>query len=77
MPESIRLYGMSKVMKFSHLPVAGGLYDQHPKLIEQWEQIMQAEAEADEKKRKEDERKQMGPQGRATGRKGKGRGRRR
>lgn len=26
-------------MKWSHLPVAGGLYDQHPQLLEEWEVI--------------------------------------
>lgn len=43
-PESLRLYVFCKGIKFTHLPVDGGLYDQHPDLIEQWEVIMEAEA---------------------------------
>ena len=39
MPESIRLYVLAHHLNFNHLPVAGGLYDQHPKLIDQWTDI--------------------------------------
>lgn len=44
-------------MKWSHLPVAGGLYDQHPKLIEQFQIIFHERAKHEEKKRKEEQRK--------------------
>lgn len=40
-------------MDFNHLPVAGGIYDQHPKLVEQWQMLFEARAE----KRKLDEAK--------------------
>lgn len=43
MPEALRLYIFSKNLKFAALPVAGGLYDQHPDLIEQWSIIMEEE----------------------------------
>lgn len=41
---------MCKAMRWAHLPVAGGLYDQHPKLIDQWQYIMAAEAEEEVRK---------------------------
>jgi hypothetical protein len=43
-PESLRLYTICKALKFGALPLAGGIYDQHPDLIEQWSIIMEAEA---------------------------------
>jgi hypothetical protein len=45
-------------MKWSHLPVEGGIYDQHPKLIDQFRYIFATRAEHEEKKRKADEQKQ-------------------
>lgn len=33
-------------MKWAHLPVAGGIYDQHPKLIEEWQILFREQAEA-------------------------------
>jgi hypothetical protein len=44
-------------MNFSVLPVAGGLYDQHPALLEQWEMIMSAEAAEEKKKQDREARK--------------------
>jgi len=46
-------------MKWSHLPVAGGIYDQHPKLIDEWEIIFseKAEWEEQEHRRREAESK--------------------
>jgi hypothetical protein len=44
-------------MKWSHLPVAGGLYDQHPQFLEEIAVIFQVRSEYQERKRKEDERK--------------------
>lgn len=41
-PESLRLWSLCKNMEFSHLPVAGGIYDQDPKLVSQWEEIFRA-----------------------------------
>lgn len=32
-------------MKFNHLPVAGGLYDQDPRLLEDWGYIFERRAE--------------------------------
>lgn len=34
-------------MKWNHLPVRGGVYDQHPQLLEEWDIIWQAQAAHD------------------------------
>jgi hypothetical protein len=44
-------------MKWNHLPVAGGLYDQHPRLLEEFRIIFSERAEHEERKRRQDERK--------------------
>ena len=36
LPESLRLFALSEAMKFAHLPLAGGLYDQDPDLLDDW-----------------------------------------
>lgn len=38
-PEAIRLYVFCENTNWSHLPLAGGIYDQHPRLIDQLEMI--------------------------------------
>jgi hypothetical protein len=59
-------------MKWAHLPVAGGLYDQHPILMEKFEIIFQlrAQKEAREQAKRDAEQRRNS---RGTG----GRGRRR
>lgn len=42
---SMRLYLIAKQMRWAHLPVAGGLYDQHPELLDQWQVIFRLENE--------------------------------
>jgi hypothetical protein len=44
-------------MEWHHLPVAGGLYDQSPILLDNWQIIRQVEAEARDRDMKERERK--------------------
>jgi hypothetical protein len=61
-------------MKYAHLPVAGGLYDQSPKLLDDFHYIMLKEGEAQKREMAEQERKNRKPQGGGMGR---GRGRRR
>lgn len=56
-------------MKWSVLPVAGGLYDQHPRLLEEWSVIFEERQLAEERERKEQERKARTPgAGRSRGR---------
>lgn len=47
-------------MKWTHLPVAGGLYDQHPKLIDDFELIMGVEAMVEKRKRAKEKNAKMG-----------------
>jgi hypothetical protein len=57
------MFSMCENMKWSHLPVAGGLYDQDPDLLEGFQIIFheRAEWEAEqEAKRKADEKRKMG-----------------
>jgi hypothetical protein len=53
-------------MEWSHLPLAGGIYDQHPQLVDDFEMIMYIENVV--QKRKHD--KTMAEQKRKQGRKG-------
>lgn len=70
LPESLRLYILCKHMKWAHLPVGGGLYDQHPKLLDDWLIIMKVDAEQQDRKMREEERKNKAsaPGGRPSGR---------
>lgn len=54
---SLRLYGYSKALKFSHLPDPGGLLDQNPIILQEWMEISMAENEEEARKQKEEERK--------------------
>lgn len=51
-------------MKWAHLPVAGGIYDQHPDFVDGVRYIMQRKYEAEEAKRKAEERKAKRKSGR-------------
>lgn len=68
MPESLRLYSLCKAMRWTHLPVSGGLYDQHPKLIDDFMTIMEVEHTVE--KRKQALEKQQS-RTKAKGRKGR------
>lgn len=52
--ESLRLFAICDAMNWSHLPVLGGLYDQHPRLLEEWLIIFRMKAEHE--KREQDRR---------------------
>ena len=45
-------------MEWNHLPLAGGLYDQHPRLLDEWQVIfhLKAEKEAAEQEERESRR---------------------
>jgi hypothetical protein len=36
---------MCQAMRWAVLPVAGGLYDQHPKLLDEWSVIFEAKSD--------------------------------
>lgn len=67
---SIKLFAMCDAMKWNHLPVAGGLYDQNPEFLEQIQYIFAARSAAEERERQKKDRK-MGPTGRVAGRRGR------
>ncbi len=56
----IRIFSLCENMKWTHLPVAGGLYDQHPDLIDGFDIIFRARAkhEAEEQRKREEQTKQ-------------------
>ncbi len=67
--ESLRLYLLVKSMKWAHLPVAGGLYDQHPKMLDDFLTIMQIEGQAEKRKNSQNMGGKKAPS--ALGRKGR------
>ena len=59
MPEGVRLFTLCAAMEWAHLPVAGGLYDQDPELIEQFTEllILKARREQDERDKADRDRR--------------------
>jgi hypothetical protein len=57
-------------MNWAHLPVGGGLYDQSPELLDAFRTIfsIQAEHDAEERKRDEEERKRTMGNAKSRGR---------
>jgi len=55
------MFVLCEGMKWSHLPVAGGLYDQHPDLLDAFRIIFGIRARHDEEQRQKEEaeRKRM------------------
>lgn len=48
-PSSIRLFHLCSGMKWAHLPVAGGIYDQSPDLLDQWAVMFELQAKRQER----------------------------
>lgn len=48
---------MLKTMRWNHLPVSGGIYDQHPGFLDDMTVIMDAEAEAERRRERQREAK--------------------
>lgn len=72
MHPSIALYWLLKGTKWTHLPVAGGWYDQHPTFVDHMYMLLSIENQVDAKNAKERERKQKLSQAKS----GRGKGRR-
>lgn len=55
----MRLFMLCEAMRWNHLPVAGGLYDQHPALLSAWMVIFEEKSkhEAEESRKQERELK--------------------
>lgn len=56
---AITMFSMCSAMKWNHLPVAGGIYDQHPEFLEKMRYIFgeQMKQEAAERRKQEAESK--------------------
>lgn len=67
-PESLKLFAMCENMKWGVLPVAGGLYDQHPRLLEEWAVIFEEKAAKADRDQKERDRKNAANQPKGRGR---------
>lgn len=55
-PESIRLFILCNGMNWCHLPADGGIYAQHPKLLDEWDIIFDEQARHEQKKRRDRDR---------------------
>ncbi len=64
----LRLLFQCDSVEFHHLPVAGGLYDQHPDFLDGLAMLREIRGNHEEKKRKEDEAKQKREMGSQKGR---------
>lgn len=60
-PEAIRLFALCEAMKWNHLPVAGGLYDQHPSLLGAFMVIFEEKAEHEAAEHRAREREMKNP----------------
>ena len=57
MHESLRLYLLCQMLKWNHLPVQGGIYDQHPDLLDDFVVIDQINIAAKNRKQAMEARK--------------------
>lgn len=62
-PESLRLFSICQRMKWAHLPVPGGIYDQHPQLFAEWAIIFHAQDEEEKRERERQDAKNRRPKG--------------
>jgi len=53
------------MMKWTHLPIGGGLYDQHPKMLDDFLVIAQIEGKVERARQKKKEQQQARKQGSA------------
>jgi len=51
------MFALCEGMKWTHLPVAGGIYDQHPKLMDEWRIIFGIRSEKQAKEAEAEKRK--------------------
>ena len=61
MHESLRLWAVCNAMKWNHLPVAGGIYDQHPEFLDDIMVVFDEKWKAD--KRESDRQKNESKKG--------------
>jgi hypothetical protein len=54
---TLNLFMLCEAMQWNHLPVAGGLYDQHPEMLDRFTYIFQEQGKARERKEARDRNK--------------------
>ena len=54
----LRWFGLGSAMNWSHLPVAGGLYEQHPDLLDGFQIIFAVRAEYESREIQTEERQE-------------------
>ena len=64
--ESIRWFTFCEALKWAHLPAAGGLYDQHPKLLDHWRYIFHERNRVESEKQEKEERERKSQQNKRT-----------
>jgi hypothetical protein len=60
-PESIRLFSICEALKWNHLPNEGGIYDQHPDLLDQWQVVWQERAKYESEQERKSKAQQRKP----------------
>jgi len=60
---AIRMFSLCESMKWAHLPVAGGLYDQDPDLLSKFQYMFQQRAKHESEERQKQKRESMSRQG--------------
>lgn len=64
MHESLRMWSICNAMKWNHLPVAGGIYDQHPTFVDDILVIFEAKYRQQRRDQEKREREMKGKRGR-------------
>lgn len=59
------MFWLCESMKWNHLPVAGGIYDQHPGLLEKWEFMFSERAKYEREQEEKEKAKRQNEQRRA------------
>lgn len=69
---SLLMITLCENMKWAHLPVAGGIYDQRPEFIDDLYTYFMAKAEMEAKRAKDEERRAKAEAGRGQRSRGRG-----
>lgn len=55
-PDALKLFMLCEGMNWAHLPAPGAIYNQDPRLLDEWFKIFQARAFHDKQKREREKR---------------------
>jgi hypothetical protein len=65
------MYRLCKGMEWNHLPVAGGIYDQHPRFVDSMMLLMDIDNRIESERNKKRERDQKAKAAASKGRRGR------